>query len=170
MTRKLSEKQVLKKLDIPDFRHMTKEKTVTLVSMMDRLDPAVAIKAVEQFPELAGMLVTGYKEHQQAQARASDSNDASNKQAMDTIDKAVEIISGQLEQDDLTPEERTQLMQNFMSLVREQSRKDSENKNFNLKLVGMASLTLVSLAALAVAALGVNAQVTDTDADDDSEE
>ena len=49
----LTEKQVLKKLDIPDFRHLTKGKVIDLASMLDRMDPEVAKKALEQFPEFA---------------------------------------------------------------------------------------------------------------------
>lgn len=53
MKRTLSEKKVLKKLGIPDFRHMTKDKVVEFASMLSRMDPEVAKKALEQFPEYA---------------------------------------------------------------------------------------------------------------------
>lgn len=35
MVKQLNEKQVLRKLGIPDFRHLTKEKAITLVNMLD---------------------------------------------------------------------------------------------------------------------------------------
>lgn len=46
----LSEKKVLKKLGIEDFRHMTKDKIVQFASMLPQMDPEVAKKALEQFP------------------------------------------------------------------------------------------------------------------------
>ena len=46
MRKLLSEKKVLKKLGIDDFRHMTKNKVIKLVSMLDRVDPEVAKKAI----------------------------------------------------------------------------------------------------------------------------
>ena len=53
MNRTLTEANVLKKLDIEDFRHLTKDKVITMASMLDRMDPEVAKKALEQFPEFA---------------------------------------------------------------------------------------------------------------------
>ncbi len=64
MTRTLSEKKVLKKLGIKDFRHMTKDKVVRFASMLPYMDAEVAKKALDQFPafkELATELATQYK-------------------------------------------------------------------------------------------------------------
>lgn len=49
----MNEQKVLKKLDIPDFRHLTKDKVIKMASMLDKMDPEVAKKAIEQFPEFA---------------------------------------------------------------------------------------------------------------------
>ena len=60
----LSEKKVLKKLGIKDFRHMTKDKVVSFASMLPYMNPEVAKKALEQFPsfkDLAGDMVIEYK-------------------------------------------------------------------------------------------------------------
>ena len=51
MNRTLTEQKVLKNLGIPDFRHMTREKVTGFVSMLPRMDPEVAKKALEQFPD-----------------------------------------------------------------------------------------------------------------------
>lgn len=48
MARTIGEAKALKILDIPDFRHLTKEKAVQLVSMLDRVDPEVAKAVLEQ--------------------------------------------------------------------------------------------------------------------------
>ena len=53
MTRSLTEQKVLNKLGIEDFRHLTKDKVITMASMLDRMDPDVAKKALDQFPEFA---------------------------------------------------------------------------------------------------------------------
>ena len=60
----MSEKKVLKKLGIPDFKHMTKDKVVKFASMLPYMDPEVAKVALEQFPvfkDLASDLVVQYK-------------------------------------------------------------------------------------------------------------
>lgn len=50
----MSEAKVLKKLDIADFRHLTKDKVIKMASMLDKMDPEVAKKALEQ---LSGVLL-----------------------------------------------------------------------------------------------------------------
>lgn len=47
MNRTLNEKQVLKKLDIPDFRHLSKENVMKFATMLPHMDPEVAKKALE---------------------------------------------------------------------------------------------------------------------------
>ena len=53
MKRTLTETQVLNKIGKPDFRHITKEDVVSLVSMLPQMDVEVAKKVIEQFPEYA---------------------------------------------------------------------------------------------------------------------
>ena len=56
MSRPLTEQQVLKKLKIEDFRHLTKDKVIAMASMLDKMDPEVAKKALEQFPDFANTM------------------------------------------------------------------------------------------------------------------
>ena len=53
VARPYTEQQVLKKLDIPDFRHLTKEKVIAFATMVPKMNPEVAKKALEQFPNFA---------------------------------------------------------------------------------------------------------------------
>ena len=57
MSRTIDERKAPKMLDIPDFRHMTKEKAVQLVSMSDRVDPSVVKAVLEQYPQFANVLL-----------------------------------------------------------------------------------------------------------------
>ena len=41
-----SEEKVLKKMDIVDFRHLTKDKVIKMASILDKMDPEVAKKAL----------------------------------------------------------------------------------------------------------------------------
>lgn len=43
----MSEAKVLKKLDIADFRHLIKDKVIKMASMLYKMDPEVAKKALE---------------------------------------------------------------------------------------------------------------------------
>lgn len=44
MSKPLTEQKVLRKLGIQDFRHLTKDKVITMASMLDKVDPEVAKK------------------------------------------------------------------------------------------------------------------------------
>lgn len=61
MSRTIDERKAPKMLDIPDFRHTTKEKAVQLVSMFDRVDPSVAKAVLEQYPQFANILLDSAK-------------------------------------------------------------------------------------------------------------
>lgn len=50
----LSEKKVLKKLGIPDFRHMTKDKVMSFATMLPYMDPEVAKKGARAVPIIQG--------------------------------------------------------------------------------------------------------------------
>lgn len=51
MSRSLTERQVLKKLKIEDFRHLTKDKVIAMASMLDRMDPEVTSNDDDEFDE-----------------------------------------------------------------------------------------------------------------------
>ena len=75
MTRTLSEKKVLKALDIPDFRHMTKDKVVEFASMLPRMDPEVAKAALAQFPEYAQTMKDLAQTYREEVSEAATSNE-----------------------------------------------------------------------------------------------
>lgn len=52
MSKMLTETQVLKKLNIPDFRHLSKDNVMSFVSMIDKMDPEVVKKSVRAVPGL----------------------------------------------------------------------------------------------------------------------
>jgi hypothetical protein len=55
MSNQLIEREVLQQWNIPDFRHITKDKIMTFASMLHNIEPEVAKKALEQFTEFAKM-------------------------------------------------------------------------------------------------------------------
>lgn len=49
----LTEKQVLKKLGIPNFSHLSKDNFIKFVSMLPNMENEVATKMLDQFPNFA---------------------------------------------------------------------------------------------------------------------
>ena len=74
MSRTLSEQKVLKKLDIPDFRHLTKDKIIAFASLLPQMDTEVAKKALEQFPNFASTSLEVMREYKSILENAIVSN------------------------------------------------------------------------------------------------
>lgn len=156
MARTLTEKQVLNKLKIKDFRHMTKDKIVSFTSMLDRMDPEVAKKALEQFPHFKDMatgVVHGLKE-------TSDSvmkhNANSNEIYMNICSSIIVSLEEELKRETLSFDEKEWIIDRIIEVSKDVKEKDSENKQFLSNI--WKSVAVVGSVALVVGAalLGVN--------------
>lgn len=124
----LSEKKVLKKLGIKDFRHMTKDKVVSFASMLPYMNPEVAKKALEQFPsfkDLAGDMVIEYKAIVNA---AFEENRVSQKAFYDACNSILESLKTELEDDEIDAVERDRIEDKMIKVAGMIGEKDRENK------------------------------------------
>lgn len=167
MQRTISEKKVLKKLGITDFRHMTKDKVVKFASMLPYMDPEVAKKALEQFPafkDLASDLVTQYKG---IVDKAIDDNEISQKAFYDACNSIIQSLQKELEDDEITSDERERIEDKMIKVAQMIGEKDSENKGFLLKCLGIGALVITVVGGAAAAILGSNTQISQNDDYDD---
>lgn len=74
MSKLLTEQKVLKKLNIENFRNLTKDKVITMASMLDKMDPEVAKKAIEQFPEFSNTAKEMLKEYKDTLDKGLETN------------------------------------------------------------------------------------------------
>lgn len=151
MNRSLTETKVLRKLGIPDFRHMTKDKVVSFVSLLPQMDPEVAKRALEQFPAFAETslaVVNGLKDSLNTAAKSNDASMAAlNAQCQGVLD----VLKAELAKGDLTDEGRKLVIDGIMAILADMNRKDTENKAFLLELyrstLAIVAFVLVLLAA-----------------------
>ena len=170
MTRTLSEKKVLKKLGISDFRHMTKDKIVKFASMLPYMDPEVAKKALEQFPafkDLASDLVTQYKG---IVDKAIDGNEISQKAFYDACNSIIQSLQKELEDDDITSEEKERIEDKMIKVAQMIGEKDSENKGFLLKCLAIGGFVVTAIGGVAAAILGSNTQISQNEDQDDNDD
>ena len=97
----MSEAKVLKKLDIVDFRHLTKDKVIKMASMLDKMDPEVAKKALEQFPEFANTTKEMLTEYKVSLDKGLESNNESVKAVYDTYNAIITSLQKKLENENL---------------------------------------------------------------------
>ena len=112
----LTEKQVLKKLDIPDFRHLSKDKIMTFFSMLPNMDPEVAKKAIEQFPTYASTVKDIVIEYKDFLDKALSDNAESVQAYYAVCNSILEALSKMLEQNDLTFDEKKYIIEQMIKL------------------------------------------------------
>ncbi len=130
MSRSLTEAKVLRKLDIPDFRHLTKDKVVSFVSMLPQMDPDVAKHALEQFPAFAetSLAIVGCLKDSLGTIVSGNSENMAEFNAR--CQEALTALEEELKREDLTDEGRKLVIDGIMGIIGAISQKDSENKEF----------------------------------------
>lgn len=149
----LTEKEVLEKLNIPDFRHMNKDSLIEFVSNMSEMDPQVALKALEQFPDFAKHLTEIVKDYTKMTERNIKSAEDNLKQVYENDKIILKSLAALLEKGDyLTPEERIFILKEMEVISEREANKDSEHKKFLVQMGAIAG-------TVAVVAISVTASV-----------
>lgn len=163
MQRSLTETQVLKKLNIEDFRHLTKDKVISMATMLDKMDPEVAKKALEQFPEFASTMCQILSEYKQSLDEGLKQNAEGVKSYYDTCDAIITSCQRELEKENLSFEERSFILEQMVLVAKMKGEKNTEDKKFivMMSVIGLAAVGLT--AGALITALGGNFKV-DTDA------
>lgn len=152
MSNQLTERNVLQQLDIPDFRHITKNKLMTFASMLQNMEPEVAKKALEQIPEFEKMTLGVLKDYKGVMEKTLDENSESSKQCFDIYNEVVDALKSCLAKDDLPFEEKKYYIEKMMEVAKMAESKDSENKGFNWKVITLGVFAVFS-------AIGIGASI-----------
>lgn len=162
MNKSLTEAKVLTKLGIPDFRHLTKDKVVSFVSMLPHMDTEVAKKALEQFPEFSSTALS-ITESLKASVEQAMCSNASN---METFNSAclttLEGLKERLNAPEISPEEKESIISSMMQVLEMLYRKDTENKEYHTGLIRTCAIFGAVVLVCLASVLGIKAE-TDRD-------
>ncbi len=159
MARPLTEQKVLKKLGIEDFRHLTKDKVVTMATMLDKMDPEVAKKAIEQFPEFSNTMKDILIDYRQTLDKMLAENGDSVKSYYATCDVIINSLQNELDKNSLSFDEKKYIIDKMIEVNKMKGDKDTENKKF-LAALATAGVVAVSLVTGVLAStLGANTQL-----------
>lgn len=156
MKRTLSEEKILKKLDIPDFRHLSKDKVVAFASLLPHMDPEVAKKALEQFPEFASTSMSILNEYKDIIQTSLESETESTAKCYEIYDKVMSSLEKMLDKDGLTFDEQMYILEQMREVASEVNAKDSEIKKHHLAVIGVMGSVAIGIAAFLGASLGTN--------------
>ena len=161
----MSEAKVLKKLDIADFRHLTKDKVIKMASMLDKIDPEVAKKALEQFPEFANTTKEMLTEYKVSLDNGLESNNESVKAVYDTYNAIITSLQKELENENLTFEQKKYIIEQMKDVTEKVDKKDTENKRFIAYMATLATIVVGGTVAVLASVLGGNTQIETDDID-----
>lgn len=159
----MSEEKVLKKLDITDFRHLTKDKVIQMASMLDKMDPEVAKKALEQFPEFSNTIKEILTDYKETLTQGLVSNSESVKQVYESYRSTIESLQKELENENLTFEQKKYLIEQIKEIAEKIDKKDSENKKFIRDIAAIAAVVIGGTAVALASVLGGNTQISSDD-------
>lgn len=165
MSKSLTELKVLKKLNIEDFRHLTKGKVITMASMLDKMDPEVAKKALEQFPDFSNTakdMLNGYKD---TLDKGLEANRESVQSYYDSCNSIIEGLQKLLDDENLSFEERKYIIDKMLEISKMMGEKDSENKKFITTIAVVGGLAVVGAIAALASSIGGNTKVETNDID-----
>lgn len=169
MNRQYNEIQVLKKLDIPDFRHLTKDKVMAFATMIPRMNPEVAKKALEQFPNFASTSFDIMKEYRNILEKLMEEDRENTQICYDMYNRVMEALEKILKEDDLSFEEKTYILGQMKDVADAVSQKDYEKANNRMKLIGIVSGVTAGVIAILGASIGVNLTTKQDDIYSDDE-
>lgn len=159
MKKMLTEQKVLHKLGITDFRHLTKDKVMEMASMLDRMDPEVAKKAIEQFPDFSETMSSMVTENKSVLEKSLEENGESIRSYYESCDAIIQSCQKELDKDNLSFEERKQVIGWMIEVANLKGGKDTENKQF-IKALCVVGVGAVGIAAtVLLTALGGNTKL-----------
>lgn len=160
MSRTLSEEKVLKQLKIDDFRHLSKDTVMRFASSIQRMDPEVAKKALEQFPNFATAVKDGIVEYKEFASDVIKSGDKDHDKLLGMIENEHQALVEILSDKELTLDEKFKIMERLDALQDKVEKANKDMRMHRLKVaggvLGVAVVGILSLASV----LGGNSEIS----------
>lgn len=154
----LTEEEVKKELGIVDFRTITKDKIMQFVSLMPKLDKELAIKIIEQFPSYATMATSMVTNLIDMCNNALTNSKITEKEAIEAYKYVLETIRMELEDGEVTPEEKEKYNNQMIEVADKISEIDVRNKKWLESVVKYGTSVVCVTLAVGAAILGVNSK------------
>jgi len=149
----LTEREVLAKLGVEDFRHITKDKVMSFVSMMPDMDKDVAMKALEQMPDFMKLAKDALTDYKGVLEDALKNDKESAKECFKVYNTILDALTECAKKEDLSFEEKKYYIDEMRNIAMMADAKDSENKQHAWRIVKTAAAVFVAVVGVGAAAL-----------------
>ena len=157
MVELMTEQEVLKKLNVKDFRHMSKDKVIAAFSsMLPNMSPEVALKVLEQFPSYAQTMTEIAAQYKDVLVKAVESDSGSTQQSIEICQTIIDVLKSQLDKDDISFEERKLYVEQMQQTARIVQEINAEHHSFLMKCIGYGLLAIAIVGGGLATTLGGN--------------
>ena len=155
----MTETEVLHRLDIPDFRHLTKDKVIELFSLYPQMDPEVAKHAIEQFPQFAKTMSDIAKEYSELSKKVLEEDQKDSKKFYDICESIINALNAEMNNMELPFDQKKEYFEQMQRVVGMLNTRRNQDQNFKLKMTAMATTLSLTIVLVGAAVLGAHVNV-----------
>ena len=155
----VNEEALKKELDIKNWNQLSKDKFINFLNLIPSTDPEVIKQTIAQFPKFAEMTKEMLVELRNYGNKAIDSGDKSYVSFVNQCNTMISALQKKLDKDNLTPKQEQVYINELHSMMELLAKKESEHKNFILKVLGVAGSVIGGTVVLAAAILGIKIDI-----------
>ena len=155
----MTEKDVLAKLGVKDFRSISKENIINFASMLQEMKPEVAMKALEQVPEFGKVTVAALEDYKAYAEKTLGCESAETQIFMTLCDKGIQALERCVTSDDVTPEERMHYADMISEIVRDAGSSLKDSKVVNWRRFCAYSVTILAVLGILASIIGGNVSI-----------
>lgn len=150
----MTEKQLLKKLNIADFRYITKDKVMELASLYENVHPDVAMKALEQIPEFATVVRDALSSYKETVLESLKLDNEDSIRFFEHCDFILATLKSELDKPNLAAEDKKEILSQMSNILKEEAEYHKAIREHRFKHVKLVAQTAVLAIGAVVVALG----------------
>lgn len=158
--KQISEEKMLQTLDIPDWRHMTKDKVLEFASQMYKLDPEVAKHAISQFPKFSEMGINIVATLKGSLTEIYELDNKYVDKAYALNEKILDELESQLNRPFQSAKSRANIINAMIEVSNNINKLESERHHFVSDGFKTVATTAVAVISVAGTILGINIKKT----------
>lgn len=150
------EKKALDIMQKDNFRGISKDNVMQLMSILDKVEPEVAKDIIAQFPEVAKLIAETEKGYVDVLKSGIESCDKSTQSCFDSEDDLIKYLQKESEKEGTSFEEKQFYVNKMEEAVKRKEGKDTEHKNMVMSILRFGGEALLAGLIIGIVALGGN--------------
>ena len=136
------EKDVLALMNKDNFRGISKENVMQLVTILDKVDPEVAKSLIAQMPEAVKGIFESEKLYADILKEGIESSERNTISCFQTEDEIIKTLQKEIDKEGVSFEEKQYYFEKMEEAAKRKECKDAEQKNVIIKFLGYGGTAL----------------------------